>query len=211
MFVLNDYEPPPAVAERLALLGRPPRVLDLGGNIGMFAVWCREQWPEAQVVSVEPDPENLRLLHQTASSGGGIEVVAACAGRSDGTVRFVAGKFTESHVADPDSIEETIEVPCVDIFPLAQSADLVKVDIEGSEWEILADPRLGALSTAVWVMEWHADQCPHPAPSAAARAALEGAGFDVLCERVHPALRDADDGRAGTSPRYATIWAMRRS
>lgn len=209
VFVLGDYEPPLVVVERLALLDRPPRVLDLGANIGMFAVWCRERWPGAHVVSVEPDPDNLELLRRAAGRGGGIEVVPACAGCSDGTVRFVAGKFTESHVPDPGSSEETIEVSRVDVFGLAQSTDLVKMDIEGSEWEILADSRLRALPAAAWVMEWHADRCPHPDPSTAARAALQAAGFDVVCERAHPAFRDAESRRAEDRTRYATIWAMR--
>jgi FkbM family methyltransferase len=198
VFIVGEYEPPPAVIERLALLGRPPRVLDLGANIGLFAVLCRERWRGAQVVSVEPDPENLALLRRTAGEAQGIEVIAACAGREDGTVRFVAGKFGESHVAAAESAEDAVELPQVDIFPIAQSVDLVKIDIEGSEWEILADPRLASLSASVLVMEWHATHCPHPDPSAAAHAALKEAGFEVVCER-QPA---ANDG-------VGTLWAMR--
>jgi FkbM family methyltransferase len=196
VFIVGEYEVPPAVADRLAALGRPPRVLDLGGNIGLFAVSCRERWPDAHVVSVVPDPKNLALLDRTASATEGIEVVRACAGCNDGSVRFVGGKFGESHVAGAESPEETIEVPCVDIFPMAQLADLVKMDIEGSEWEILADRRLASLPASVLVMEWHDQRCPHPDPRAAAHAALQDAGFEVLCE--HQPL-----------PSNGTLWAMR--
>ncbi len=200
VFIPGEYEPPPAVAERVASLGRPPRVLDLGGNIGLFAVWCRDRWPGAHVVSVEPDPENLELLRRTAGGGEGIDVVPACATCRDGSIRFVAGKFCESHVAGSESLEETIEVPCVDIFPLAQSADVVKMDIEGSEWEILADPRLADPRVAsMWVIEWHVDRCSEPDPKSAARAALQGAGFEVLGERPHP----------DSTPGYGTLWAIR--
>jgi FkbM family methyltransferase len=200
VFIPGEYEPPPAVARLISSLGRPPRVLDLGGNIGLFAVWCRDRWPGARVVSVEPDPDNLELLRRTAGAGEGIDVVAACAGREDGSVRFVAGKFCESHVADSDSTEATIEVPCVDVFPMARSADVVKMDIEGSEWEILADARLADPQLApVWVIEWHIDRCPSADPTAAARSALQDAGFDVLGERPHPAA----------TPGYGTFWAIR--
>jgi hypothetical protein len=84
----------------------------------------------------------------------------------------------------------------VDSFRLARSADLVKVDIEGSEWELLADPRLASLTAPIWVMEWHDKQCPHPDPRAAAHAALRAAGFEVLCE--HRPL-----------PSNGTLWALR--
>ena len=196
IFIAGEYDPPPAVAERLAALGRPPRVLDLGGNVGLFAASCRERWPGARVVTVEPDPENLALLRRMADGAHEVEVVPACATSFDGSVRFVAGKFAESHVAGEGSAEETIEVPCVDVFRMAQSADLVKMDIEGSEWEILADPRLSSLEVTAWVMEWHDKRCPHDDPSSAARAALQVAGFEVLCE--HRPL-----------PSNGTLWALR--
>ena len=47
-----------------------------------------------------------------------------------------------SHVANGSSAEATIEVPCVDMFRLAESADFVKMDIEGSEWDILDRSRM---------------------------------------------------------------------
>jgi FkbM family methyltransferase len=198
IFIAGEYDPPPAVLQQLAALGRPPRILDLGANIGLFAAACRERWPGASVTTVEPDPENLELLRRTADDCDAIEVVAACATNYDGSVRFVAGQFAESHVADAEALEDTIEVPCVDAFRLAQSADLVKIDIEGSEWEILADPRLASLSARAWVMEWHDKQCPHPDPRAAAHDALREAGFEVLSE--HRPV-----------PSNGTIWALRPS
>jgi FkbM family methyltransferase len=196
IFIAGDYDPPPAVTERLARLGRPPRILDLGANIGLFAASCRERWPGAQIVSVEPDPENLALLRRTAAATHDIEVLAACATDRDGSVRFVAGRFAESHVADAETAEETIEVPCIDALRLAGSADLVKIDIEGSEWEILADPRLASIDAQALVMEWHQERCPHPDPPRAAHAALRAACFDVLDER-RPV------------PSNGTIWALR--
>src|SRR5580693_2719210 len=178
IFIAGEYDQPHAVLERIAALGRPPQILDLGANIGLFAASCRERWPGSSITAVEPDPENLELLRRTAAAGK-IEVVPACAANHEGTLRFVAGEFAESHVAGAEAGEQdTIEVPCVDAFRLAQSADLVKIDIEGSEWEILADPRLASLSAQAVVMEWHDKQCPHPDPRAAAHAALREAGFE---------------------------------
>jgi FkbM family methyltransferase len=199
IFIAGEYDPPPAVSELMAALGRPPRIVDLGANIGLFAASCRERWPGTSITAVEPDPENLVLLRRTAAGAAEIEIVAACAANYDGSVSFVAGEFAESHVVGPDSQEQdTIEVPCVDVFGLAQDADLVKMDIEGSEWEILADPRLASLGAQALVMEWHDKRSSHPDPSAAARAALAQAGFEVLCEHRPVASN-------------GTIWALRPS
>ena len=195
VFIAGEYDPPPAVAARLDGLGRPPRILDLGANIGLFAAYCRERWPDAPITAVEPDPENLELLRATAAAAK-VVVVPACAATHEGTVRFVAGEFAESHVAAEGSGEDTIELPSVDAFRFVQAADLVKIDIEGSEWGILADPRFEELGAEAVAMEWHDIGCPHPDPRAAAHGALERAGFEVLCENRPLASN-------------GTIWALR--
>ena len=64
------------------------------------------------------------------------------------------------------------------------------------EWPILADPRLADLGAAVVVMEFHAWRAPGGDPAAAARAALEGAGYVV------GPVRDEEPGSG-------TIWAWR--
>ncbi|HUA75234.1 MAG TPA: FkbM family methyltransferase [Solirubrobacteraceae bacterium] len=197
VFVLGEYVPPREVADWLSQLGRPPRILDVGGNIGLFATFARDRWPGAEVVSIEPDPDNLEILRRNAEAGSGLQVVAACASDHDGTLRFVAGQEAGSHVADAEAAEEeTIEVPCVDVFRLADAADLIKIDIEGSEWEILADPRFAELSAGALVMEWHELLCPHAEPRKAAREALERAGFTIVDDRVD-------------FPEVGMVWAVR--
>ncbi|MGH2913128.1 MAG: hypothetical protein ACRDJ3_11710, partial [Solirubrobacteraceae bacterium] len=87
IFIAGEYDPPAAVSERIGALGRPPRIADLGANVGLFAAFCRERWSGASVVAVEPDPENLELLHRVARATNEIEVIAACASNYEGSVR----------------------------------------------------------------------------------------------------------------------------
>lgn len=196
IFLYAEYQPPEVVAERLAALGRPPRVLDVGGNIGLFSAFARERWPGAQVVSIEPDPGNLELLHRMNEGSAAVEVIEACAGVQAGTVRFVPGLDGWSHVEDGEPDETAIEVACVDVFPLAETADLVKLDIEGSEWKILDDDRLRTRAPPILVLEWHDMLCPYEDPGRAARRALERAGFEVVAEHTRP-------------PQTGTLWAVR--
>lgn len=197
VFVLGEYVPPPEVSDWLSSLERPVEVLDVGGNIGLFATFARDSWPGARVVSIEPDPDNLEILRLNAAEGSDLEVVEACASNHDGTLRFVSGQEAGSHVANGSSSDDTIEVPCVDVFRLADSADLIKIDIEGSEWDILDDPRLGEVPAKALVMEWHDLLCPHSDPRTAAREALERAGFTIIADRV-------------SFPEVGMVWAVRR-
>jgi hypothetical protein len=51
----------------------------------------------------------------------------------------------------------TIETEIVDVFPILEGKeiDVLKIDIEGGEYEILGDPRFERLKFGAIVMEWH--------------------------------------------------------
>ncbi|WP_205698099.1 FkbM family methyltransferase [Conexibacter sp. SYSU D00693] len=156
----DGYEVP---AEVTALLPAAPKVLDLGGNIGLFAVRTLERWPQARVTSWEPDPSNLALLEACRVANAAQErwdVVAAAAMTAEGSVRFAAGAESYSRVREDGGIE----VPGHDVLPALAAADLAKVDIEGAEWPILRDPRLKSTGPPAMVLEYH------PLPEADAHA-----------------------------------------
>lgn len=185
VFCSAAYEPPPAVVAALRDLGRPPRVLDLGANVGLYSAFVLARWPGATITALEPDPENLMLLKASATlnrSHGHLQIVGAAAAASAGTMRFVAGLNAESHREHPDEDATSIVVvPAVDAFDHIASADLVKLDIEGGEWELLSDPRLAnALGTVqALVLEHHGRHCPSHDPRATAAQLLSAAGFEV--------------------------------
>jgi FkbM family methyltransferase len=172
VFYERQYEPPARVAEELERVEEPLRILDLGANVGFFALFASSRWPSSRVVVVEPDPANLELLARTrAANGLDWEVVEAAATTFDGEVPFVAGAFTVSR------IEEGGEpVRAVDALGLLAGADLAKIDIEGGEWALLADERFSRSAPRVLVLEYH----PHLAPVCAdARTLLAEAGYSI--------------------------------
>jgi hypothetical protein len=101
-----------------------------------------------------------------------------------GMMSFLPGHLAESRRTGPD--EPGIDVPALDVFSLDHRVDLLKIDIEGSEWSILADPRLSDLRARVLVMEWHWRFAPVPDAHAAALAFLIDAGYEIHGDRVDP-------------------------
>jgi FkbM family methyltransferase len=203
-FYQHAYEPPAAVAAGLEGLGRPLRVLDLGANVGMFSVWVAHRFAVERVTAVEPLPRNARQLRETLDMaqrpGERFDVVEAAAGVSDGSVRFGGGDTTTGRVVDEGEGDAGgVEVAVKDFFGLAtEDVDLVKIDIEGAEWPIVADPRFRELRATAVMLEHH----PHAAPgepARAAEAALDAAGY--AWERT-----SLDDGGPGTG----TLWAVKR-
>jgi hypothetical protein len=51
-----------------------------------------------------------------------------------------------------------------DVFAAVGAVDLLQIDIEGSEYDILADPRFGDCRPPVVVMEWHLTEDPRSGP-----------------------------------------------
>ncbi len=190
----SAYRPPPPVAELLR--SRPLRVLDLGGNIGLFSAFVLRHYDVSRLITFEPDPTNLPVLRRcrAVNSGPPWLLVEACAAPRAGVARFVAGGYADSHVAF-DGAARTVEVRTVDVFPYLAQADFVKIDIEGSEWELLVDERFSTVAPTVLVMEWHAVNCPTADPYATAVRMLEAAGYTV------------DGANWGYS--HGTLWAWR--
>jgi FkbM family methyltransferase len=183
------YDPPPRVEEALASRDRPLSVVDVGANIGLFALFIAERLRTGAIVAFEPDPSNIALLERTMMASNGEpswQLVAACAGTREGSVRFRAGLFACSRIAEADADEEqTTVTQIVDVLPYLQAADLVKIDVEGGEWALLADPRLGGTAIRAIALEYHCHLSPPGRPAATAEALLRRAGFAtaVLHER----------------------------
>jgi FkbM family methyltransferase len=185
LFHLRLYEPPPAVAAMLERVPEPV-VLDLGANIGLFGIDARRRYPGATITGYEPDAESAeihRLLIARNAAGEDWRLVEACAGPRDGTVTFLPGRETESRIVDAPA-PGTVTLPIEDVLPAFASADLVKIDIEGGEWALLADPRFAAARAVV--LEYHPPGCPEPDTHTAAHRLLAEHGYDVKPLFEHP-------------------------
>jgi FkbM family methyltransferase len=186
LFSQEEYRFPEAVWSRLAeSRDRRLRVADLGANIGLFGAWILGHFPQAEIVAVEPDPENAKVHRRTIEANGRTaewRLVEAGAATEQATLRFAPGSFTLSHAAPAG---EGIEVEAVDVFPLIADAELVKIDIEGAEWPILRDRRFSQLEAAAVVLEYHPAGSPGTEPAFdAAQTLLERAGFTIVSH--HP-------------------------
>jgi FkbM family methyltransferase len=179
VFSQREYDFPPAISKALSG-GRPLRILDLGANIGLFGAFAFIRHPDASIVALEPDPANSAIHARAieANPSACWTLVQAAASAAPGMMRFASGGFTRSHAAQLG--EDAIEVEAEDVLPRIREADFVKIDIEGGEWALLADPRFGETRARAVVLEYHRQNCPGADPQAEAERALMDVGFEVL-------------------------------
>ena len=182
VFRQRYYALPPDVERRLGGRGGPLRVADLGAHVGFFALWVLQRHPDAEILSFEPDPYNFAALRCTIAANGARasrwQAVQACAAAADGRIRLAAGASSSSHMTSDDD-PRGVTVAARDVFSQLEKPDLVKIDIEGGEWELLADPRFRALEASVLFLEYHPRGCPSPDPRAHAIGVLHDSGYAV--------------------------------
>lgn len=162
--VLVDREYAP-VLPRLA--GNPaPRVLDVGSHIGLFPLWLLQEHPQARVVSVEADPQTFDILARNVraarAAGAHWDALNAAAWDEDGReLRFSGVGPSMSHRINGSG---EIVVQGVTLTSLmnrlcADTVDLLKVDIEGSEEAFLcANPDVLRRVHSI-VVELHPNLC----------------------------------------------------
>lgn len=182
IFARGCYEVPADLIDRLPAA---PRIFDVGANVGAYSAFALGRWPEATIVAIEADPDNVAALERFAAldGSGRVEVIAAAATIADGPVRFVTGLGAGSMLVDEVDAGTRVgggtEVDGVDLLALLGEADLMKLDIERGEWPILADPRLAMGGPLVLVMEYHRRHVDDTGALDEARRLLTGAGFEV--------------------------------
>lgn len=136
--------------------GEPVRVLDIGANIGLAALYWLSRSPEVRLLCYEPDPANLVVLEENLRPfRGRYRVLEAAVWTESGTLRFQTestgryghldseGKATvEAH--GPDQVLDL----CTEFFG-PRGADLIKIDIEGHEEQLVAAFATRGVSAAI--------------------------------------------------------------
>ena len=181
IFQLGGYEYPVEVARLMEARPRPRRIVDIGACVGLASLFFLERFPDVFITALEPDTWNREVLLETVRAnnlGDRWTVIPACASTRQGTVPFISDHFMSR--IDPRGEAPGAETaPTIDVLPILDRADLVKIDIQGGEWEILSDPRFADLRIGAIVIEYHPYLAPSSEPYSDVRRLLSDAGFVI--------------------------------
>ena len=111
-------------------------VIDGGANIGSFSLYLKWLRPKANVVAVEPSSENLKYLRgNLAKNGAGdVEILPmALAGKSGTT--SIGGTASDAMRTGHRGLEHVEAISLKDIIQMP--VDLLKLDIEGAEYDVI--------------------------------------------------------------------------
>ena len=135
-------------------------ILDGGGNIGLAAVFFANKFPQAKIISIEPDPENFHLLEKNIQQYPNIIAVKAGLWSKDTFLEIYNEGEGKWALMVKESNDEN-GIIAVSIPSLLKQFniigfDLVKLDIEGSEKEVFESEDRAWLETVkVLIVEFH--------------------------------------------------------
>ena len=128
-------------------------VLDVGANEGQFIKVARALFPKAPILAFEPNPHLTPSLERLLSASGNVTIFPLACGREPAVTPLYLTKFspaasllrpTALSIPDfPAEIGETIQVrverldEVVRASELARGPYLLKIDVQGFEWEVL--------------------------------------------------------------------------
>lgn len=123
----------------------PLTILDLGANIGLASIWFKINFPKCKIHSYEPNPEVYKVLRKNLEKISGVEIFNLGIGENNEYIQFNVNErsFSSSIYSIPNSKKININVVTLDstIEKIGGCVDLVKLDIEGSEFSAIKNSK----------------------------------------------------------------------
>ena len=123
----------------------PKIIVDAGANIGLSAIYFQNRFPESKIFAVEPDPSNFEVLRLNTEMYKQIRIAQYALWGNNENLNLAKrgldkwGIQVEPVHKNESQVDETVQglsIPALmEKFDI-ERIDLLKIDIEGSEWEL---------------------------------------------------------------------------
>ena len=143
LLVLGEIYSPPGDYDFAELPESPRTIVDLGANVGFSARFLSERYPYAELVAYEPDPEIFHLAQRNVRGHARVSLQNRAVAGEPGPLelhRFAGGSWGTSSFVTSQAVTESFTADAVTLDSIISElgdVDLLKIDIEGAEYEVL--------------------------------------------------------------------------
>ncbi len=131
-------------------------IVDAGANIGTFTLYALLNAPKSKVIAIEPAPDSCARLRKVVGDHGFASrctIHQAALGNQDGATTMDLGQESQFRSTGRGTV--SVSVVTLDSVVRDSGVDLLKMDIEGSEYGVLASPPRCLEHLQRLAMEYH--------------------------------------------------------
>lgn len=203
--ILESYPFEINLLHREINLNRACIVLDIGANIGHFSITLGTLFPSCKLIAFEANPEIFHYLSQNTASLSNVRILNTAIGPQGKlpfyylTGRSASGSFLKENIGIGRHNDEvrTLEIDVAELtldncrsMDIPQEYDLIKIDVEGYEYEVLG--ALRGIQTRYLYVEYSnasARQCDYEMTDLFHRIEEIFGRFSIIyCDRISPEL-----------------------
>jgi FkbM family methyltransferase len=144
---------------KIAFQTPTPLIIDCGANIGISVLYFKALAPQAKIIAYEPDTANFELLQKNTQHLKNVQNVKAAVWINEHDLQFEdvgaqGSKISTGNTAHGISLKI---VKAVRLRTLLQNeaVDLLKIDIEGAEYEVIKDCKDALSNVKNIFLEYH--------------------------------------------------------
>ena len=136
VFIHKEYDVP--------LPHRVKTIIDAGANIGLAALYFKSRYSQAAIICIEPEKENFEMLLKNTEPYKNITCLNAGVWNKNGFLKVVDKGYGSLGFQVTECANGEKGIPAITIKSVMQDwgkqqVDIVKLDIEGSEEEVILD------------------------------------------------------------------------
>ena len=147
----------------------PRFIIDAGANIGLASIYFAKRYPQAKIVSIEPETSNYKMLLKNTAAYPQITTLQAALWRENEKLfLFDSGHGNHGFQVSDDQRQTQNHLggtPGLTVDAILRDAgqnrvDLLKIDIEGAEREVMSSSANWIDRVGVLMIELHDDIKP---------------------------------------------------
>lgn len=157
IFLNREYE--------VELMKRPVVIVDAGANIGLASIFFANKYPDATIISLEPEYSNFSLLKKNVAPYANIVAVNKALWGENATLEIVDPTldkwgFQTRQRKDGEKVTSTMSIEGITMNRLMDDnkinhIDILKIDIEGAEKEVFCSADTWVAKVGIIAIELH--------------------------------------------------------
>ena len=132
--------------------------VDVGANLGRYTIMLSPNYK--RVIAIEPEPNNMQYLKRSIQQAGlkNIRLIQKAISDRNGPINLYLARHSGGHTIKTEYYSDFIKVQATTLNSLLKNEnniDLIKVDVEGAEWQVLKGSQMIMPKIKSWMIELH--------------------------------------------------------